>query len=133
MNGRRNQRGSSPSVQQQGYQQAAGVLSQAVLSACVALRAVLLQKLAALVPRLIPAIIADDGAQGQHGVDLLRAPAHARPIEPTLDDLLMGTLHHARANGPLLLLVARIVHLCLAFLQIRHMFLRLLQVWVLVA
>jgi hypothetical protein len=41
-------------------------------------------------PRLVPAVGADDGAQGQHRVDAAGRPVYAAALEADLDDDLVG-------------------------------------------
>ena len=69
-------------------------------------------------PFLLPAVITEEVAQGEHGVDVTTLPVHAGALEPRLDDQLVGTLDHAAADGPALLAEAGILQLCLALLEV---------------
>src|SRR2546423_5613643 len=57
----------------------------------------------------LPAVIADTSAQSQHRIDLSAFPMHTWPFESVLDDAGVGTLDTSTANGPAVLLKARIV------------------------
>jgi hypothetical protein len=48
---------------------------------------------------------------------------HPWPFEASLDDVFVGTLHHARTNGPALLSERRILHQCLSLAQVVQMLL----------
>jgi hypothetical protein len=46
---------------------------------------------------------------------------HARAFQASLDHELVGTFHHARANGPAMRSELRILHQGFPFAQILHM------------
>ena len=69
-------------------------------------------------PFLLPTVVAEEVAQGEHGVDVATLPMHAGALEPGFDDQLVGTLDHAAADGPALLAEAGILQLCLALLEV---------------
>jgi hypothetical protein len=54
-------------------------------------------------PLLRPAVIANEVAQGKHGVDMAALPVHAGAFEACFDDRLVGAFDHAAADGPTLL------------------------------
>jgi len=70
------------------------------------------------VPGLLPAVITHGIAQDEHQIDVLALPMHPGSFQTGFDDQLVGTLDHARANRPARLLISRILHVSLAFLQI---------------
>ena len=80
----------------------------------------------------LPAIIADPGAQSQHRIDIAAVPMHARPFESFLDDAGVGTLDASATNGPSLLLKEGILHQGFPFLQVLHLDLQILDLWMLV-
>ena len=53
-------------------------------------------------PFLLPAVITEEVAQGEHGVDVLTLPVHAGAFEARLDHQFVGALDHAAADGPAL-------------------------------
>jgi hypothetical protein len=53
-----------------------------------------------LLPALLPALITDSIAQGEHGIDLAWCPMHARSLQAGLDDEFVGALHHPGAKRP---------------------------------
>ena len=69
----------------------------------------------------LPAVIADPGAQSQHGVHMAAFPMHARAFEPCLDDAGVGTLDASTAKRPSLVLKEGIAHQLFAFLQVMHL------------
>ena len=69
-------------------------------------------------PGLLPAVITDRIAQNEHGIDVRSAPMHARSFQTCFDHELVGTLDHARADRPARLLIGRILHVYLSFLQV---------------
>jgi hypothetical protein len=71
-----------------------------------------------LAPPLLPPLIADGGAQGEHGVDMAALPMHPCSFEANFDDVFVGTLHHARADGPALVSKLRVVHQGFALAQV---------------
>jgi hypothetical protein len=71
-----------------------------------------------LIQRLLPAIIALSGAQGQHPIDILKLPLHARAFQACLDDTLIRTFDHTRTNWPSFALISWILHHGLSLLQI---------------
>ena len=46
------------------------------------------------VPHLLPAIIADGQAYGQHGIDMAALPMHARAFQARLHHQFVGAFHH---------------------------------------
>lgn len=72
-------------------------------------------------PDLLPVLIADDVAQGQHGIDMRSLPMHAHPFESCFHHQLVSALHDARSNGPTRLLIGRILHVRLPFLQVSQL------------
>jgi hypothetical protein len=74
--------------------------------------------LSSLLPHFPPTVIADGIAQREHGIDIFALPMHPRPFETSLDDILVGTLHHPRTNGPALLSKCGILHQCISFPQV---------------
>ena len=50
-------------------------------------------------PGFRPASGAHDGAQGDHGVEVVAPPAHAAALEPGLHHHLPGALHRPAADG----------------------------------
>ena len=50
-------------------------------------------------PPLIPAVIADQAAQGKHGVNMVRLPAHTGLFHTTLHDDFVTTLDRTAADG----------------------------------
>lgn len=78
---------------------------------------------ACLLPHLHPAVIADRQAQGQQRIDVLAFPMHPRPFETSLNDQLVGTFDHPRANGPALCSELRILHQRRPFAQVLHVLL----------
>ena len=49
-------------------------------------------------PVLLPASVTHQGSQRQHWIDMCAWPVHAAPLEPCLDQQLVGTLDTAAAN-----------------------------------
>ena len=60
------------------------------------------------------------------GLTLLPSQCMPGPYAPCLDDTGVGTLCAATANGPSLLLKARIVHQVFALLQVMHLGIKIL-------
>lgn len=69
-------------------------------------------------PCLIPALIANSGAQGKHGIDVLRGSMHLSSLETSLHHHLIGAFHHPRTDRPSLLSIQRILHQVEAFAKI---------------
>ena len=95
-----------------------------LLSSCGPLGCLLLLKvLESLLPHLLPTIIADSVAQGEHGIDIFALPMHSCPFETGLDDILVGTLHHAGTNWPTVASELRVLHQRFSFAQVLQMLL----------
>ena len=84
-----------------------------------------------LVHGFLPAIITDTNAQSQQRIHMAGFPMHTWPFEACLDDAGIGTLGASTANGPALVLKARIVHQVLPLLQVMHLCLQILDFGVL--
>jgi hypothetical protein len=68
-------------------------------------------------PLFSPASRAEDIAQGQHGIDMLVRPMHARTFQACLHHQLVAAFDNAAANGPTLGLKDRILHLGCCFFK----------------
>jgi len=69
-------------------------------------------------PDFGPAVIADGVTQGQHGVNMLKRPVHARTLEAVFHHQLVGALHHTTPDRPALGLKVGVLHLRLSFFEI---------------
>jgi hypothetical protein len=76
----------------------------------------------ALLPNLIPAVVAHRIAQRQHRVHTRPAPMHPRPFQPCFDHQLVGALYHPAANRPAGSPILRILHLPNSLLQVGQVF-----------
>ena len=87
--------------------------------------ALVLTQAVLFLPGLCPPLIEQRQTQGQHGIDVLGFPMHARSFETGLHHELMTTLHTSRPNRPARGTVGRIVHQVTPFLQVGQLLLDL--------
>lgn len=69
-------------------------------------------------PVFLPAMGAQDIAQGEHGIDMRLGPMHPCAFQAGMHHQLVAALHHAAANWPTLCLKERVLHLCFPFFQV---------------